>query len=84
MFDLQVNTKGTLCVITDNASIAELIQAETQGKTPVWYTGAPTMETAKALAAGLESEFGAKATYSKRIGDGDKKGDKPLWRAYLA
>lgn len=62
MFVIEKNLKGKLCVITDNAEIAEKIRDE-NARIPVWYTGAPTVETVQAIATGLDSEFGRFASY---------------------
>ncbi len=57
---------GKVYLITDNAELSDMVGKE-GGKrpTPVYFTGAPTLETAKALADGLEKLFGEPATYRK-------------------
>lgn len=70
MFEIATNVKGVACVITDNPKIAELIHEE-EPKVPAWFIGAPTKETARALADGLQKEFQRPATF--RTGGGHCK-----------
>ena len=62
MFEIATNGKDVACVITDNPKIAELIHEE-EPKVPVWFIGAPTKETARALAEGLAKEFSREASF---------------------
>ena len=70
MFEIAINVKGVMCVITDNPKIADAIHEEDH-KMPVWFIGAPTKETARALADGLEKEFQRPASF--RAGGGHCK-----------
>lgn len=65
MFTTRVKD-GKVYLITDNEELSDKITYE-GGKrpTPIFFTGAPTLETAKALADGLEKLFGEPATYRK-------------------
>ncbi len=62
MFEIATNLKGVACVITDNPKIADAIHEE-DAHMPVWFTGGPSKETARALADGMEKEFGRTATF---------------------
>ena len=70
MFEIATNGRGVACVITDNPKIADAIHEE-ENKVPVWFIGAPTKETAGALAAGMAKEFSREVTY--RAGGGHCK-----------
>ena len=68
MFVIAKNTKGELCVVTDNPDIAEAIRDESQHAkkpVPVWFTGAPTIESVRALADGLARDFDRETTFRK-------------------
>ncbi len=62
MFEIAENLKGVPCIITDNPKIADLIHLE-DVHVPVWFVGAPTKETARAIADGLANEFGRAASF---------------------
>ncbi len=62
MFTIAHNLKGVAAIITDNPKIAELIHEE-DIHVPVWFVGAPTKETARAIADGLTKEFGMEASF---------------------
>ncbi len=62
MFEIATNTKGVACIVTDNPKIADAIHEE-DNKVPVWFTGAPTKETARAVAEGMAKEFRREASF---------------------
>ncbi len=61
MFEIAINVKGVACIITDNPKIADLIHEE-EARVPIWFTGGPSKETAKALAEGMAKEFARETT----------------------
>lgn len=61
MFEIATNVKGIACIVTDNPKIADAIHEE-DIQVPIWFTGAPSKETARALAEGMTKEFDREAT----------------------